>query len=213
MPEIVEALAEFAGIGVKYDPDKNPFFEKIMLENLQKIKSVKVGESLLASIAAATPASRGDFKPSINVLCVPTHINFTQSGFKRDVVYGDGGSQSIVGMTATEDARFAPPGCPFWIAGACANEAVDQGAANNSGSVCIVRFSNAQVITNKGETALPFVVLAHELIHSLHCLEGKKIDSQDEELSTTGLGKFADDPMTENKFRLAFGLPIRTQYY
>ena len=73
--------------------------------------------------------------------------------------------------------------------------------------------SNAQIITSKGEEAHPYIVLAHELIHSLHCLEGTKVDSADEELSTTGLGKFADNPMTENKFRAAFGLALRTQYY
>jgi hypothetical protein len=151
MPEVIEALGEFSGIAVKYDPDKNPFFKAIMVETLEKIKSVKVGETLLASIAAAQPSSRGAFPPSINVMCVPIHINFTQSGFKREVVYGDGGSQSIVGMTPTDAPKFAPPGCPFWIAGASANEAIDQMAANNSGSVCTVRFSNAQVVTNKGK--------------------------------------------------------------
>ena len=130
MAEVEDTLASFSGFAVKYDPDKNPFFKAIIEENLKKISSTELGKNLLASIAAAKPASRGQFPQGVNVTFVPVHINFTQSGFKRDVIYGDGGSQTIVGMTETENPKFKPAGCPFWIAGASANVAVDQTAAN-----------------------------------------------------------------------------------
>lgn len=214
MAEVLELLPDFEGFAVKYDPDKNPFFRAIVVENLRKLATVAAGKSLLSSIAAADPRSRGTFPPKVNVVCIPRHINFTQSGFKRLVVYGSGGSESITGMQETTQPQFSPKGCPFWIAGGSCNESVDQAAATNAnGSVCRMNFSNVQIITNKGETAFPFIVLAHELIHSLHCLEGIKIDGRDEELWTTGIGKYANNPMSENAFRNQFGLPLRTQYY
>jgi hypothetical protein len=67
-------------------------------------------------------------------------------------------------------------------------------------------------MTTKGEKTDPYIVLAHELIHSLHCLEGTSANT-DEELWTTGIDKYANNQMSENAFRTAFGLPLRTQYY
>lgn len=214
MPQVFEMLPEFPGFAVEYETSEHPFFRPIVIENLQKIATVAAGKTLLSSIAGAKPGSRGNFKDGVNIVCLPLHLNFTQSGYKREVVYKEGGAESITGMSSTSDPRYAPPGCPFWIAGTSANEAVDQATATNgTGSVCKVKFSNAQVITNKGETAYPHIVLAHELIHSLHCLKGVKIDGRDEELWTTGIGNYADDPLSENEFRKQFGLPKRTQYY
>jgi hypothetical protein len=214
MSEVLEVLPDFVGFAVRYDTAKNPFFRAIVVENLRKLATVSAGKSLLSSIAAAAPRSRGTFPPSVNVICVPTLINFTQSGFKREVTYGEGGLQTITGMTPSDRPQFSPPGCPFWIAGGSNNEAVDQSATSNAiGTVCTMRFSNVQIITSKGERADPYIVLAHELIHSLHCLQGIKIDGQDEELWTTGIGRYANNPMSENAFRSQFGVPLRTQYY
>src|SRR4051812_31155132 len=146
MAEVLEVLPDFDGFAVKYDPNKNPFFRAIIVENLRKLATVSAGKSLLSSIATARPRSRGDFPPSVNVVCVPTHINFTQSGFKRDVMYGQGGSQTITGMTPSDRPQFSPQGCPFWIAGGSSNEAVDQMATSNAtGTVCKMRFSNVQI--------------------------------------------------------------------
>ena len=147
-------------------------------------------------------------------MCVPTEINFVQSGHKLDVLYGPGGSKTITGMTKTDRPQYAPEGCPFWIEGGSSNAAVHQmGATNGTGSVCFMRFSNVQIMTRKGEKTYPFIVLAHELIHSLHCLQGIKMDGKDEELWTTGIGKYTDNPMSENAFRSQFGLPLRNQYF
>jgi hypothetical protein len=214
MPEILRVLPDFDGFAVKHDPAKNPFFRAIIIENLRKLATVAAGKSLLSSIAAARPRFRGTFPPSVNVVCVPTQVNFTQSGFQREVVYGQGGSQSITGMSPSDAPQFSPQGCPFWIAGGSSNQAVDpEAAGNGTGTVCNMRFSNVQIMTINGERADPYIVLAHELIHSLHCLQGIEMDGDDEELWTTGIGKYARNPMSENAFRSQFGLALRTQYF
>ena len=206
MAEVIEKLADFAGFACKYELSKNPFFKPIVVENLRKLKATAAGKSLLSEIAVAAPRKRGDFPTGVNVICVPIAISFTQSGYKREVMYGLDHKATTTGMS--------PPGCPFWMAGGSSNEAVDQMAAGDgSGTVCLMRFSNVQVKTSKGETAHPFVVLAHELIHSLHCLQGIRMDGKDEELWTTGIGKYANNPMSENAFRGQFGLPLRNAYF
>ena len=214
MAEIVQPLADFPGFAVLYDPTANPFFRPIIVENLRKLKSVAVGKSLLSSIAAAEPRSRDIFPVGINVMCKPTKMNFTQSGFKREVLYGDGGKQTVTGMSPDARPQFSPQGCPFWMAGGSANEACDTKAATNTqGSVCYMHFSNVQVMTRKGEKADPYIVLAHELVHSLHCLQGITMDGKDEELWTTGIGKYSNNSMSENAFRSAFGCPPRNTYF
>lgn len=214
MTEILEVLADFPGFAVKYDTSKKPFFKINVVESLRKLKEVAAGKSLLSEIAAAKPAYRGDFPPGINVICVPTSIEFTQSGFKRDVVYGDHGSSTTIGMTKTDDQRFAPAGCPFWLAGGSSNDSVDKTAAGNSqGSVCYLNYTNAQIMTRKGEPANAYIVMAHELIHSLHALQGITMDGKDEELWTTGLGVYDKNPLSENAFRSQFGLPLRNAYF
>jgi hypothetical protein len=181
MALVEELLPDFEGFSVQYDPTKNPFFKAIMVDNLRKLQTVSVGKTLLKEIAEAYPRSCGDFLPSVNVRCVPTQINYTQSGFKRSVNWGDGGSFTVTGMSATDDPKFALKGCPFHIAGSSANAALNAMASTNkTGSVCTMKFSNAQLVTGKGERADPYIVLAHELIHSLHCLKGVKDESGNE---------------------------------
>ncbi|MCA9213583.1 MAG: hypothetical protein KDB27_10985 [Planctomycetales bacterium] len=214
MPQVTEVLADFDGFAVKYDTGENPFFRPIIVENLRKLSEVEAGKSLLAKIAEARPRSRSDFPPGINVMCIPTHINFTQSGFKRETMYDADGNAQVTGMTATEDARFAPAECPFWMAGGSANRAVDQSAANDgTGTVCEMRFSNVQVMTRKGEKADPYIVLAHELVHSFHALSGTRLDGKDEERRATGIGTFADEALSENVFRQQFKMPPRNAYF
>ena len=73
--------------------------------------------------------------------------------------------------------------------------------------------ASSSFITNRGEPADPFIVLAHELIHALHFLQGIQIDGQDEERWTTGIGIYERNPMSENAFRSQFGLPLRVNYF
>jgi hypothetical protein len=217
MPEVTEVLPEFPGFAVRYDPAAHTFFNSMMVESLRKLQEVALGRTLLASINDSAPRSRGKFPASVKVMCVPTDINFTQSGYKREVTYGEGGSTTITGMTKTKDPKFNPKKdktkkCPFWIAGTSYNEALDQDAADNgNGTVCTMHFSNAQVLTNNNEKADPHIVLAHELIHSMHCLYGNRKD-EEEERWTIGLGIWASEAMTENAFREQFQLLPRTQF-
>lgn len=213
MAELFQPLADFPGIGVLYDPQKNPFFRPIVVENLRRLKSVAVGRSLLSQIEAAKPAVRHIFPAGINVVCKPQAMTFTQAGKNVIKTHQMDGTVKLEGMKDSFNAAHSPAGCPFWKSGGSANQAVDQGAADNAtGTVCWMYFTNVEVLTSKGEKADPYIVLAHELIHSLHCLQGIR-SSQDEEIWTTGIGKYANNPMSENAFRAAFGLPLRTAYY
>ena len=45
-----------------------------------------------------------------------------------------------------------------------------------------------------------------------HHVTGTRRDN-DEEQWTTGIGVYADNPMSENAFRAAFGLRLREMYY
>ncbi|HEX7760610.1 MAG TPA: M91 family zinc metallopeptidase [Caulobacteraceae bacterium] len=224
MAEILETLPEFAGFAVSYDPSANPFFKPIVVETLRKINSVPVGKTLLAGIQAARPQSRGDFPPSINVILkpLPSGMQYNQSGTKPVKQWGDGGSFKVTGMATSAaaghnltltnaDGTTTP--CPFWKDGTSANEAVDQTATGGGrGTVCRVTFSNAQFMTSKGEPCSPIIVLAHELIHSLHCLQGVHAGDK-EELWTAGEGVYSEEPMSEAAFRRAYGLPPRAAYY
>jgi hypothetical protein len=211
MAETVAKLPEFPGFGVKYDSAKNPFFQAIMVDNLRMVKGCDVGKTLLKLIEDATPKSRSDFVSGINVMCVPKEISFVQSGFKTAWVSGGGMTKTL---QASADPRHSPDGCPFYIVGGSQNAAFDPSASTGGqGSVCTMYFTNVQVVTTKGERTYPFIVLAHELIHSYHCLYGIKKDGKDEELWTSGIGIYASESMTENVFRKQLGLKPRTDYF
>lgn len=220
MAEVLEVLPDFDGFAVRYDPGQNPFFKAIVLENLRMIKGTDVGSKLLKLIGDARPTSRSNFPPSVNVIVEPQPITVVQSGYKREFVQGGGADDRT--LAATTDSRFSPPGCPFYKVGGSQNQAVDTGATGNgSGTVCIMKFTNVEIMTTKGEATKPFIVLAHELIHSWHCLYGIRKDGPDEELWTTGLGVYekhawnsrTDIDISENIFRDEFGLKRRERYF
>lgn len=218
-------LPEFKGFAVYYNPKEKPFFKAQVVEAMRKIASVELGKQLLKSIGDARPrvrkpasSLRSDakaikFSSGINVVITPAApINFIQSGYKADKVYGEGGKMSIVGLSPSAAGPYNLAGCPFHIDGGSAAMAIDPMAADNGRGCCsIMYFTNAQIMTRKGEAANPVVVLAHELIHSLHHVTGSV--HKDEELVTTGIGVYADLSMTENAFRKAFGMRLRTEYY
>jgi hypothetical protein len=213
---VTEILAEFPGFGLRYDPGVAPFFKPILLDNLRMINRTATGARLLKLIADARPRQRSDFPPNVNIFVERQELTVVQSGHRTDFV--DAGRIIV----PTDDRRFAPPGCPFWKAGGSANQAVDQQAAGDgTGTVCIMKFTNVEVMTNKGEATQPFIVLAHELIHSWHCLYGTRIDGQDEELWTTGLGVYENHAwnprpnvdISENVIRGEFGIKLRERYF
>ncbi len=214
-------LPEFPGFSIEYDPSQKPFFEGNVIEDLRRIASCDLGKTLLKDIAAARPRSRKasntssaeikavDFPNGINVVVVPTSTQFTQSGFKMGFFDGGGMEKRLV---ASDARSHNVPGCPFHIAGGSCAMAVDlMAAGDGTGCVSIMKYTNAQIITGKGEATHSFLVLAHELIHSLHHVTGTRKD-KDEENWTTGLGIYADNPMSENAFRKVFGIKLREQY-
>ncbi|MFT8243341.1 hypothetical protein [Roseomonas sp. BN140053] len=215
MAEITEHLAEFPGFAVRYDLSANPFFKPIVLENLRKLQTVELGKTLLRRIGRAAPRQRGDFPVGINVMVKPQKGKFSQAGYQFAFGQGVPNPTPAYNPTMQSDDGGTPRKCPFCVVGGSANAAVDVMAAQDgTGTVCNMLFTNTQVITSKGEATQPFLVLAHELIHSYHCLYGVRApDGDDEELKTTGVGRWAGTKhVTENHFRKQFGIKLRVDY-
>ena len=220
MAVVSNKIPEFAGFAVRYDPNAKPFFQSTVLEDLRRIASKPIGAKLLADIAAAQPRARAAaaissdevkavvFDVGVNVVMVPTSMEYTQSGMKMAST-GVGVEKSLKPSTA---ASHNVPGCPYHPAGgSCAVAADIIAAGNGTGTVSVMRYTNAQILTGKGEATHSFIVLAHELIHSFHHLSGTRRDHGEEEW-TTGLGAFVDEPLSENAFRKAFGMKLREKY-
>ena len=213
-------LPEFPGIAVQYDPKQKPFFVSNVLEDLRRIATKVIGKTLLSSIATARPRARAamattgeearkvKFDTGINVVIVPTSMEYTQSGFKMAFT-GVGVEKSL---KASAHASHNVPGCPYHPAGGSCAEAIDIIAAGNAtGTVSLMKYTNAQILTGKGEATQSFLVLAHELIHSLHHVTGTRKDAGEEDW-TSGIGVYSNELMTENTFRKMFGIKLREAY-
>jgi len=218
MAIVNEKIPEFSGFAVQYDPTNKPFFAAQLVEDLRRIASKDIGKTLLKAIADATPRTRTPtrltsqelaavtFFEGVNVVAVPISRVFTQSGFKAAVV------NNLQTLVASDAKHHNVKGCPFHAVGGSQALSYDAIAAGDgTGSVSVMKYTNAQVTTSKGETTYSFMVLAHELIHSLHHVTGTRKDS-DEEQWTTGIGVYADNPMSENACRRAFGVRLREMY-
>jgi hypothetical protein len=219
MGTYLQKMMEFPGFGLHFDSDANPFFRSMVLEDMRRIASKPIGQQLLADIAAARPRSRTvtngsedlraiTFPDGVNVMITPTSIQYIQSGYKAAFT-GSGMDKTLV---ASNHPAHNLAGCASYpVGGSQALAGNTMAAGDGSGSVSVMRYTNAQVLTSKGETTHSFIVLAHELIHSLHHVTGTRKDDVEEQW-TSGLGMFRDEPMSENKVRAAFGLPPRTAY-
>lgn len=207
MAELTEVLPEFEGFAVCYDPGANPFFKAIFVENMRLIKSVAVGVTLLKLIEDASPTFRGDFPTGVNVMAKPQKVKYVESGHKPYF----GGLTAVSGPGS--EKYDAPANCNHYIIGSSANAAKSPThSTNGQGSVCDMMFTNAQFMNSRGEALRAHIVLAHELIHSYHCLYGIK-KQDDEELWTSGIGVYSTETMSENVFRDQFNLTRRTAYY
>ncbi len=213
MAEIIALLPDYPGIACKYELSANPFFVPIVKEALGKIAESATGAKLLDLIAKAAPRHRADFPPSVNVMVVPQSMTFVQSGHKA--AYYSGGGMNKTLMPSVDPRHKAPEGCMFYKVGGSQNAAKDPASSTlkGQGTVCTMYFTNVEVITSKGETARPYIVLAHELIHSYHCLYGIKKEGKDEELCTTGIDGFEDQEITENKIRTELKVQKRLAYF
>ena len=211
-----KVVPEFPGFGVQYEVSANPFFEAICVENLRKLKTCDVGKELLKLIADAKPSHRADYPIGINVMMVPKEVVYVQSGFKTAWAASGGMTKTLEksGLDIhNAQKEHSPPGCPFYIVGGSQNAAKSPPhSTNGTGSVCTMYFTNTQITTSKGESTVPFIVLAHELIHSYHCLYGIKKDAGEEEWAT-GVGIYAGERISENAFRSALGFKLRLSYY
>lgn len=222
MSAVNSKLPEFPGFAVQYDPGEKPFFKSMVVEDMRRIASKEIGRELLKRIATARPRGRKapsnanaelkavKFPKGVNVVVTPTSVQFTQSGYKM--------AYTGVGVDKSLQASAAGPhnlkDCPFHIAGGSSAQSVDPTKdADGQGTVSVMRYTNAQIITSKGESTSSFIVLAHELIHSLHHVTGTTRTDGTEELWTTGIGVYADELMSENAFRRMFGLAPRVDYY
>ena len=201
-------LAGFAGFGVDYSAASNPYFEMIMIESLTLIQSVALGKELLDLIRDAKPASRADFPNGVNVMCKPYPMKYVQSGFK--LAYSPG-SANLDTLAPSSHAAHNIKDCPFHGYGSSRNMAVDQLQTSKGGTVCYMEYANTQVLASGGTITWPHIVLAHELIHSYHCLYGIHADAK-EKPQTSGIGEYANEHMSENGFRKAFKLPPRLTY-
>ena len=209
----------YPGLELQYPSKSNAFIRKCLGEDLGRIASQPIGKDLLRRIAAAHPATRsgsngGDrtrgikFDRGINVIFVPTTMEYVQSGYKKTYL-----PESMdKTLTPTSDAQHNLAGRSFTPDGGCCAIALDvEAASNGTGSVSVVEYTGAQTFTRSNEDTYSFIVLAHELIHALHHVTGttQKVDEED---ATTGIGPYAQAMLTENSFRQAFGLPQRQRY-
>lgn len=220
MPVTGFRLTEFPGFAVRYDPDSKPFFETTLLNDLRLIASKSIGRKLLNAIALANPRARAAiassspearevvFEERTNVVVIPTSVEYTQTGYK--MAFPGVGVQKELTNSAHPYHNLS--GRPFHGLGGSSAEAVDvMAAGDGTGSCSIVRYTNAQMMTRKGEASFSFIALAHELIHSLHHVTGTRRE-HDEEAWTTGIAGYGNDQMTENAFRRTFQLPLRERY-
>jgi hypothetical protein len=214
----ITTLTEFPGFAVNFDQTKNPMFVLTVTETLRQIKKRPCGKRLLHLIGNAVPQYRPHGFPfTINVLIKPaSDVEYYPDGFH------------VPSWKAGNPVRF--PGLPkvvqslngtnvicknFRAGQGCYNLATDQLHSENcTGCVCEVVFSNAIMLGSGGDHTRADITLAHELVHSYHCLYGQKLpNGTDEEQKTTGLGQWAStDYITENLYRSQAGVPERTRY-
>jgi hypothetical protein len=205
MTQVSKTLPNYQGFAVDYDESQDPFFEVTVKETLAKIKQTATGALLLTKIASSSPSFISSSVATAKVVISPPgDRKLTPRG---KIVMG-GQLHDHPGMYAADVRHSRPSGT-----GDTSHLSNDQtSASNGSGCTCTVYFTNRVGQTSKGESAPPWLMLAHELVHCLHSLEGTKKDGIEEEYFTVGLNDYAKEPITENAFRNDAGMPARTSY-
>ena len=228
MPTFTESFGRFPGIGIQYDSSSDhAFFRQIVRIDLDQISSSPLGRQLFDQIADAQPRVQTTanshsretraiaFREGINVVITPTIINYVQRGYRRGAFIGSSTTaREIVPSNAPE---HNVDHLPYYRINGSFTEAADADAADDgTGSVSVIRYSNAHLRVEGGVVTPSFIVLVHELIHALHHVTGTRLTGPNEELWTTGIGHYGQyqmTQMTENAFRWYFGLPERLNYY
>ena len=195
----------YSGIYVDYEETTDPYFKLNVIECLNTIHRYPVGRLLLKKISESNPHVSREYKVLITA---PYKREFIQAGYK--IMFG-----SMVPTNSSD---------PNWGAmqtrggTGSGNEPVDHNAAENgSGSAAEVIFNTTIRVTSTGETVYPFLALAHEMIHALHCLNGERIPKTGstelhEEYFTVGIKGYEGEPITENKIRKEHKIPKRENY-
>ena len=221
MPVITHCWSRCVAIQV-LNGTSNDFltFHGSVAADLARIESRPVGKALLRAINRSHPSVRHVthftdrnpetsevvFDQGVKVVIIPKPMNYIQSGYRLG--FGPGSTVRDV-LEPSFNPAHSPPGRRFYRADGCNTEAADVNASGDgSGSVAIVRYSNAHMDVVGGVVTPSFIVLAHELIHALHFLEGVR-DPVDEENLTRGIGVHSRLAITERAIRDEWGLPAR----
>ena len=225
MPTFTESFGWFPGIGIQYDSSSaHALFRETLRNDLYQISSRSLGRQLLDQIADARPRVRTTanshssatraivFRPGINVVITPTIVHYVQRGYRRGQYIGSSTTEREI--VPSNRPEHNVDHLPYYRTNGSFTEAVDAHAADDgTGTVSVIRYSNATMRVEGGVVTPSFIVLVHELIHALHHVTGTRLNDHAEELWTTGIGHYGQYRMTENTFRWYFGLPERPSYY
>jgi RHS repeat-associated protein len=203
-----QALPNYPGIAIMYNPTTRPHFQAVVESNLAIIAGTPTGQALLNSIAQSTPGNAHPNAPGINVIIRPTF---------EHVMIPNGMMRS--GGTVVPARTLGPrPFNQTPMSGSMATSLdTDQARLTNSipgtGSVGTLMFNDTVRVTSLGEEVPSVIVLAHEMIHLEHYLRGAGRDGKDGEWGVVGIKGYENEAITENKIRQELGMPVRTGYY
>lgn len=200
--------SEFKGFGFNYDQSQQPFFKAIVKENLRLLNTLPTGKLILSAIRKAKPANRSNFPDGINVMLQPPltrgwstpGLGATSGKITDQKKYDDfqqGKGKLIPGISAKTQVQ----------------EEDKKTAADGTGSVATLFYSNNEMLSDTGTWFIPHITMGHELIHCLHSLLGEMDpDNRKEEYKTVGMKGYAGT-YTENMLRADANYPQRTKYF
>ena len=190
------------------EPDDDPMFAARALIALNTLATVELGRELFRLIRNACSAwglqpgllAKRVFIERSTIGCTAVPTTDTRAPF-RTRLHEPGQGQILI------------------------EHALQRTTRRNVGCSGIVRWNPSNIVHGTQIHRPSFIALAHELIHCMHYVTGTcyrapkaslnlKEDSPlaQEEARTTGLFPYDNEPLSENAFRRAFGLPLRTEY-
>ena len=206
--------ADFPKIAISFDAEKEPFYQTIVLENLRLLKTSRTGRTLLAEIAAATPAQRaaGEAGPFNVIIQPPLRKQLSAPGLtgtQENMRIGD--QAKYDGWYCGKDGKLQPS----LDSKVSSQEGSRTAARDGTGTYCYLFFSTYEMLSKDGTWLYPHITMGHELIHCLHSLKGiTKADDKQEEYFTVGIKGYENEAITENKLRADFpNIPPRTKYF
>lgn len=203
--------ASASSSGVYVDSDSSDSFKLNTDQALNRLSKIPTGRATIRQID-----SLHTMYPEKRVVITPS-----QKPNSATVATWHAPKSIQPNFTYRETVVARPTGDPFmpWVAGRGADSAViifnDQQGHDYS----------RDPHRGKPDSAYSFVTLGHELIHASHVLHGNQYNvplgnpacdsdnpAAEEELRTTGVGPWRDEPLSENAMRRELGLPERASY-